>query len=115
MGTIESCFSGLLPELARHCEVIAVELQGHGHTRDIDRPMSYEGMAGDVAALLNALSIGRADVVGYSLGGAVGLQLALDRPDVVDHLVFAGDAAFAASWAHRSSTTTPPTAPLSIP
>jgi pimeloyl-ACP methyl ester carboxylesterase len=100
MGTIESCFSGLLPELARHFEVIAVELQGHGHTRDIDRPLSYEGMAGDIAALLDVLSIRRADVVGYSLGGAVGLQLALDRSDVVDHLVFAGGAAFAASGMH---------------
>jgi pimeloyl-ACP methyl ester carboxylesterase len=100
MGTIESCFSGLLPELARHCEVIAVELQGHGHTRDIDRPLSYDGMAGDIAALLDALSIRHADVVGYSLGGAVGLQLALDRSDVVDHLVFAGGAAFAASGMH---------------
>jgi pimeloyl-ACP methyl ester carboxylesterase len=97
MGTIESCFSRLLPELARHFDVLAVELQGHGHTRDINRPMSYEAMAGDVATLLDALSIDRAHVVGYSLGGAVGLQLALDQTDAVDHLVFAGGAAFAAS------------------
>jgi pimeloyl-ACP methyl ester carboxylesterase len=94
MGTIESCFAGLLAELARHFEVIAVELQGHGHTADTDRPMSHEAMAGDVAALLPALGIERAHVVGYSMGGAVGLQLALDRPELVDRLVFAGGASF---------------------
>jgi pimeloyl-ACP methyl ester carboxylesterase len=94
MGTIESCFAGLLPTLADHFEVIAVELQGHGHTRDVARPLSYEGMAGDIARLLATFDIQRANVVGYSMGGAVGLELALDRPDLVDHLVFAGGAAF---------------------
>jgi pimeloyl-ACP methyl ester carboxylesterase len=90
MGTIESCFAGLLPALARHFEVAAVELQGHGHTRDVARPLTYEGMAGDTAALLDALDIERAHFVRYSMGGAVALQLALDRPELVDHLVFAG-------------------------
>jgi len=94
MGTIESCFAGLLPELARHFEVIAVELQGHGHTRDIARPLTYGAMAGDVATLLGALDIDRAHSVGYSMGGAVGLELAIGRPDLVDRLVFAGGAAF---------------------
>jgi pimeloyl-ACP methyl ester carboxylesterase len=93
-GTIESCFASLLPEFARHFEVIAVELQGHGHTRDIDRPLSYEGMAADTGALLAALEIERAHVVGYSMGGAVALQLALDRPELVDRVVFAGGASF---------------------
>lgn len=93
-GTIESCFAGLLPELARHFEVVAVELQGHGHTRDIDRPLSYEDMARDTAGLLEALDIRRAHLVGYSMGGAVGTQLALDRPELVDHLVWAGGASF---------------------
>src|SRR6266545_6692405 len=50
MGTIESCFAGLLPALAHRFEVIAVELQGHGHTRDIARPLTYEGMAADTVA-----------------------------------------------------------------
>jgi len=94
MGTIESCFAGLLPVLADHFEVIAVELQGHGRTRDIPRPLTYEGMAGDMAALLAALDVPRAHFVGFSLGGAVALHLALDRPELVDHLVFYGGVAF---------------------
>jgi pimeloyl-ACP methyl ester carboxylesterase len=57
--------------------VIAVELQGHGHTRDIARPLTYDGMAADIAALLDGLGIERAHFVGYSMGGAVALQLAL--------------------------------------
>jgi pimeloyl-ACP methyl ester carboxylesterase len=99
-GTIESCFAGLLPELASHFEVVAVELQGHGRTRDIDRPLSYEDMAGDTAALLETLGIARAHCVGYSMGGAVGLQLALDRPELVDHVVYAGGASFDPSGLH---------------
>ena len=99
-GTIESCFAELLPLLARDFDVIAVELQGHGRTRDIDRPFSYADMAGDMAAFLAALDIPRAHFVGFSLGGAVGLQLALDRPELVDHLVFAGGASFDSSGEH---------------
>src|ERR671929_13285 len=56
MGTIESCFAGLLPELAQNFEVFAVELQGHGHTRDIARPLTYENMARDTAALVDWLA-----------------------------------------------------------
>jgi pimeloyl-ACP methyl ester carboxylesterase len=93
-GTIESCFAELLPALARDFEVVAVELQGHGRTRDRARPLTYEGMARDVAALLEALEIARAHLVGYSMGGAVGLELALERPEMVERLVFAGGASF---------------------
>jgi pimeloyl-ACP methyl ester carboxylesterase len=96
-GTIESWFAELLPALARHFEVVAVEMQGHGRTRDVARPLSYEDMAADTAALLDALDISRAHIVGYSMGGAIGLELALDRPELVDRLVFAGGAAFDAS------------------
>ena len=94
MGTIESCFAGLLPKLAQDFAVIAVELQGHGHTRDIARPLTCENMARDIAAFVVALGIERAHLVGYSMGGAVVLQLALDRPELVDRLVFAGGASF---------------------
>jgi pimeloyl-ACP methyl ester carboxylesterase len=66
----------LLPGLARSRQVIAAELQGHGHTADIDRPITYEQMADDAAALLGHLGIERADVMGFSMGGAAALQLA---------------------------------------
>jgi pimeloyl-ACP methyl ester carboxylesterase len=93
-GTIESCFAPLLPRLAGDFEVIAAELQGHGRTRDVDRPLSYEAMAADTAALAAALDIPKAHFVGYSTGGAVALQLALDRPELVDRLVYFGGASF---------------------
>jgi pimeloyl-ACP methyl ester carboxylesterase len=77
----------LVPELARSRQVIAVELQAHGHTVDIDRPFSYEGLADDTAGLLRHLGVERADVYGYSLGGGVGLQLAMRHPQLVRKLV----------------------------
>jgi hypothetical protein len=70
--TIDLNFGKMLPELATGRRVIAVELQGHGHTEDLDRPLSYEQMADDTAALLRALNIARADVFGYSMGGTTG-------------------------------------------
>jgi pimeloyl-ACP methyl ester carboxylesterase len=93
-GTIESCFAELLPMLARRFEVIAIELQGHGRTRDVDRLLSYPAMARDTAALVDALGIQRAHLVGYSMGGAVALQVALDRPELGERLVWAGGASF---------------------
>jgi pimeloyl-ACP methyl ester carboxylesterase len=79
----------LVPELAKTRQVIAVELQAHGHTADIDRPLSYEQMADDVAALLQQLEIEEADVFGYSTGGGVALQVAIRHPEVVRKLVAA--------------------------
>jgi len=90
MGTIASCFARLLPRLAETRRVVAVELQGHGHTADIDRPLSYPQMAADTVALIGALDIGAADLVGYSMGGAVALQIALDRPELARRIVYAG-------------------------
>src|SRR5215207_4730291 len=78
----------ILTTLAETHQVIAVELQGHGHTADIiDRPLGYEQMADDVAALLEHLGIEKADLVGYSMGGTTGLQLAIRHPDLVRKLV----------------------------
>src|SRR5919108_4760680 len=77
----------LVPELARSRQVIAVEFQGHGHTADVDRPITYENLADDTAALLRHLGIGNADVYGYSLGGGVALQVAIRHPDMVRKLV----------------------------
>ncbi len=77
----------ILTTLAATHQVIAVEFQGHGHTADIDRPFSIEQWADDVAALMGQLAIERADVVGYSMGGMTGLQLAIRHPDLVRKLV----------------------------
>jgi pimeloyl-ACP methyl ester carboxylesterase len=94
MGTIDSCFADLLPALAATRQVVAVELQGHGHTADVDRPLSYQQMAADAAVLLDALGVGIADLVGYSMGGAVALELAMQHPGMVRRLVFAGGTSY---------------------
>ena len=79
----------IVPSLAESRQVIAVELQGHGHTADIDRPLSYELMADDVAALIEHLGLDGADIFGYSMGGGTALQLAIRHPDRVRKLVVA--------------------------
>ena len=86
--TIEA-MGEIVPQLAATRRVIGVELQGHGHTADIDRPLRYEFMADDIAALIRHLGLERADVFGYSLGGGVGLQTAIRHPEVVRKLVLA--------------------------
>jgi pimeloyl-ACP methyl ester carboxylesterase len=70
----------LLGPLASYRRVVALELQGHGRTADADRPITYEGMADDTAAVLDHLGIEQADVVGYSMGAGVGLQLTVRHP-----------------------------------
>lgn len=87
--TIDLAFGMMMPALAASREVIAVELQGHGHTADVDRPMSYEQMADDTVALLSAIGVTNADFFGYSLGGGVALQIAIRHPDAVRKLVLA--------------------------
>jgi pimeloyl-ACP methyl ester carboxylesterase len=86
--TIET-MGEIVPSLAETRQVVAVELQGHGHTADIDRPLSYEQMADDVSALLAEIGIDQADVFGYSMGGGVALQVAVRHPEVVRKLVVA--------------------------
>src|SRR5207249_1541757 len=80
----------LLPELARSRQVIAPELQGHGRTADVDRPLSFRQMAEDVAALLREIKIEHADVYGYSMGGTVALALASRHPALVRKLIVQG-------------------------
>lgn len=87
LGTIDAIFGRLLPALAARREVIAVELQGHGHTADNGREMTYQAMADDIAALIARLGLERADVAGYSVGGGVTLQLGLRHPERVRKLV----------------------------
>jgi len=78
------------PALAENSQVIAVDLQGHGRTADIDRPFTFEQMADDVATLLKQLKIEQTDVFGYSLGGKVGLALAIRHPELVRRLAIYG-------------------------
>ncbi len=80
-------FGANLDALAKGRQVIGVDLQGHGRTADIDRPISVALMADDIAALIQHLGLGRADVMGYSLGGGVALLTAIRHPEVVDRLV----------------------------
>lgn len=86
-STIMSTFGRILPELAKTHQVIAVELQAHGHTLDIDRPLSFEQDADDVAALLKQLHIEKADIMGFSNGGTTSLQIAIRHPELVNKLV----------------------------
>jgi pimeloyl-ACP methyl ester carboxylesterase len=88
-STIESTFGRILAELAKSHQGIAVELQAHGHTRDIDRPLSFEQDADDVAALLKQLHIDKTDIVGFSNGGTTALQIAIRHPELVNKLVLA--------------------------
>jgi pimeloyl-ACP methyl ester carboxylesterase len=80
-------FGPLLPGLAASRRVIVADPQAHGRTADADRPLSYESMADDAAALLAHLGIAQADVVGFSMGGGVAIQLAVRHPQLVRTLV----------------------------
>jgi pimeloyl-ACP methyl ester carboxylesterase len=82
-------FGPTLPALAERHRVIAVDLQGHGRTADIDRPIDIRLMADDIAALIDHLGIDKPDVVGYSLGGGVGFFTAVKHPEKVNRLVMA--------------------------
>ena len=82
-----SMFGANLPALSARRRVIAVELQGHGRTADIDRPLSYGALADDVAALVEHLGLEQVDLLGYSFGGAVALQTAIRHPELVRRLV----------------------------
>lgn len=86
-GATEMFDQALLPILSKGRQVIAVDLQAHGRTADIDRPLSYESMGDDIAALIRQLSLERADVMGYSLGGGVALRAAIQHPKLVRKLV----------------------------
>jgi pimeloyl-ACP methyl ester carboxylesterase len=92
-STIESTFGRILPDLAKTHQVIAVELQAHGRTRDIDRPLSFEQDADDVAALLKQLHIDKTDLMGFSNGGTTCIQIVIRYPEVVNKIVLASAAA----------------------
>src|SRR5271163_2844732 len=85
--TITNNWTGWIGELSKTRKVIAVELQGHGRTADIDRDISSANLADDVAALLDHLKVPRADAIGYSMGGGVAMQCAIRHPDKVRKVV----------------------------
>ncbi|HEX8765136.1 MAG TPA: alpha/beta hydrolase [Candidatus Acidoferrum sp.] len=86
LGSIEMVGEAL-SSLAKTRQVIAVDLQAHGRTADIDRPISYEALGDDIAGLLKHLGIEKADVMGYSLGAGTALQTTIRHPAVVRKLV----------------------------
>ena len=88
----------IVPMLARTHKVYAVELQGHGRTTDIDRPITYPNLADDVAAFMDAVGLAKADVFGYSMGAATALQLAIRHPTKVNKLVSASGGYDAEGW-----------------
>jgi pimeloyl-ACP methyl ester carboxylesterase len=85
--SITNNWAGMIPQLATRRQVIAVEMQGHGRTADIARELNYENLADDIAALLGHLKIKQADLLGYSLGGGVAMQVAICHPDKVRKVV----------------------------
>ena len=85
---IGTSFGKLLPGLSARRQVIAFELQAHGRTADIDRPLTLEAMADDVAEAIQKLGVGQADVLGYSMGAAVALHVVVRHPQVVRKLIF---------------------------
>jgi pimeloyl-ACP methyl ester carboxylesterase len=91
-------FGANLSTLAASREVIAVHLQGHGHTKDIDRPFRFELMADDVAAFVEYLHLGRVDILGYSQGGGVALQVAIRHPAIVNRLIVVSEPMKHAGW-----------------
>jgi pimeloyl-ACP methyl ester carboxylesterase len=87
--TIDLNFGPLLEPLGASRQVIAVELQGHGHTADTDRPMTIDALADDVIALLDHLGIAEADLFGFSLGGLVAYAIALASPTRIGKMIVA--------------------------
>src|SRR5579871_163943 len=83
---------------SRTRQVIAVELQGHGRTPDTDRPLSFDTMADDIAALLDHLRISRTDIAGLWLGAAVGLRTAIQHPEMVRRLVVISSPHAKSAW-----------------
>jgi pimeloyl-ACP methyl ester carboxylesterase len=88
----------IIPKLAETHRVYAVELQGHGRTTDINRPITYQNLADDVASFMDAVGLKKADVFGYSMGGQAGLQLAIRHPVKVNKLVAASVAFDLRGW-----------------
>jgi pimeloyl-ACP methyl ester carboxylesterase len=96
--TIQMNWGGLIPELSKTRKVIAVELQGHGHTPYSDRKIDFPTLASDVEGVMNYLKIDSADVVGYSMGGSVAYQLTIQSPRRVKKLVIISSTYKSSGW-----------------
>jgi pimeloyl-ACP methyl ester carboxylesterase len=90
MCTIEACLGKLRPAFTKDWRTIAPELQGHGRTADIDRPLTMDQLTEDIAALLRQLDVRNADFFGFSIGGGIALRLALKHPQLVHKAVIYG-------------------------
>ncbi|MES1223419.1 MAG: alpha/beta hydrolase, partial [Bacteroidota bacterium] len=88
-STIGTTFGRILPALAKTHKVIAVEMQAHGHTADINRPLNFEQDADDVAELLKQLYISKADIFGFSNGASTTLEIAIRHPELVNKIIVA--------------------------
>jgi pimeloyl-ACP methyl ester carboxylesterase len=88
-STIQTTFGRVLDSFAKKHKVIAVEMQAHGHTADIDRPLSFEQDADDVAELLKQLNIDKADIFGFSNGASTTLEIAIRHPQLVNKIIVA--------------------------
>ena len=88
-STIETTFGRIIPTLAKHRQVIAVELQAHGHTGDRNTNLTFEQDADDVAALLKNLHIPKADFLGFSNGGQTTIEIALRHPGIINKIILA--------------------------
>ncbi len=115
-STAQTSFGAIMPRLARTHRVIAPEQQAHGHSGDRPGPLSFQQMADDTAALLAQLGVTQADVLGFSNGGVVALQLALRHPSVVRRLIVCSayyaragmPAQFWQGFAHATTADLPP-------
>lgn len=96
--TIEGNWSQLIPELAKTRKVIAIEMQGHGHTPYSDRPLTHANMAKDVEGVMDYLKVDSADVVGYSMGGSVAYKFTIDNPKRVTKLVIISSTHKSTGW-----------------
>ena len=95
-------FGAILPSLARGRRVITVDLQGHGRTADVDRPLRFQTMGDDIAALVGHLGLAQADVMGYSLGAAAAVRTAIQHPELVRRLVIVSHPARRDGWFPQS-------------
>ena len=86
-STLQTTFGRVINDFAKTRKVIAVEMQAHGHTKDIDRPLSFEQDADDIAALLRHLNINKADVFGFSNGASTTLQFAIRHPEMTNKII----------------------------